>query len=263
MPSTLYARRPANPDGNVDYTGPAAAEDAYERAKQAKQDVLAAQTALVETSLQAQRDFERAKQAKQDALAAQAALAKTSLQVQTDIEATKKANKDAYERAKQAKQDALAAQAALAKTSLQAQTDMEATKKANKDAYERAKQAKQDALAAQTALVKPSMQAQTDMEATKKAKEDLELAREVLRRQEEDFEQQNQLTALTAMKAKQDVLAANIALQATKELGYQGALTSETSYVVSLQVPPKKRMKRKGAIDEDGEDFIGWVNNNN
>jgi hypothetical protein len=63
------------------------------------------------------------------------------------------------------------------------------------------------------------------MEATKKAKEDLELAREVLRRQEEDIEQQNQLTALTAMQAKQDVLAANIALQATKELGYQGALT--------------------------------------
>ncbi len=73
-PSTLYARRPADPDGNVDYTGPTAAEDAYERAKQAKQD----------------------------ALAAQAALAKTSLQVQTDMEAMKKANKDAYERAKQA-----------------------------------------------------------------------------------------------------------------------------------------------------------------
>ena len=46
--------------------------------------------------------YERAKQAKQDALAAQAALAKTSLQVQTDMEAMKKANKDAYERAKQA-----------------------------------------------------------------------------------------------------------------------------------------------------------------
>ena len=55
----MYARHPANPDGNVDYTGPAATEDAYERAKQAKQDALAAQTALVKTSLQeAQRDFE-------------------------------------------------------------------------------------------------------------------------------------------------------------------------------------------------------------
>ena len=54
----MYARRPADPDGNVDFTGPTAAEDAYERAKQAKQDALAAQTALVETFLQAQRDFE-------------------------------------------------------------------------------------------------------------------------------------------------------------------------------------------------------------
>ena len=63
MPSTLYARRPADPDGNVDYTGPTAAEDAYERAKQAEQEALAAQTALVETFLQAQSDCERAKQA--------------------------------------------------------------------------------------------------------------------------------------------------------------------------------------------------------
>ena len=83
------------------------------------------------------------------------------------------------------------------------------------------------------------MRAQTGMEATKKAKEDLELVGKVLRRQEEDIEQQNQLTTLTAMKAKQDVLAVNIALQAAKELGYQGALTSKTSYVASLQVPPK------------------------
>jgi hypothetical protein len=50
----LHARRPANPDGNIDYTfvgiieerkkmleGPKAAEDAYERAKQAEQDALA------------------------------------------------------------------------------------------------------------------------------------------------------------------------------------------------------------------------------
>jgi hypothetical protein len=65
------------------------------------------------------------------------------------------------------------------------------------------------------------------------------------------------------MKAKQDVLAANIVLQATKEMRYQGALTSETSYVASLQVHPNKRMQRKGTIDEDGEDFIGRVNNNN
>ena len=156
------------------------------------------------------------------------------MQAQTDMEVMKNANKDAYERAKQAEQDALATQTALTKTSMQAQTDMEATKKANKDAYERAKQAKQDALATQTALAKTSMQAQTDMEATKKAKEDLELAREVLRRQEDDIKQQNQLTALTAMKAEQDVLAANIALQAAKELGYQGELTLETSYVASL-----------------------------
>ena len=162
----MYARRPADPDGNVDYTGPTAAEDAYERAKQAEQDALAAQTALVKISLQAQRDFERAKQAEQGALAAQAALAKTSLQAQTDMEAAKKANNDAYERAKQAEQDALVAQAALAKTSLQAQTYTEANKKANEDAYERAKQAEQDALAARTALVETSMQAQEEAKAT-------------------------------------------------------------------------------------------------
>ncbi len=64
------------------------------------------------------------------------------------------------------------------------------------------------------------------------------------------------------MKAKEDLLAANIALQTAKELRFQLALTSE-AYVTSLQVPPKKRMKRKGAIDEDGEDFIGWVEDSN
>jgi len=41
--------------------------------------------------------YERAKQAEQDALAAQDALTKTSMQAQTDMDATKKANKDAYE----------------------------------------------------------------------------------------------------------------------------------------------------------------------
>ena len=50
-------------------------------------------------------------------------------------------------------------------------------------------------------------------------------------------------------------------LQATKELEYQGALTSETSYTTSLQVSPKKQVKRKGAIDENG-DYIGWSLNN-
>ena len=93
----MYARRPAGTDEMIDYTGPTAAEDAYERAKQAKQNALAAQTALVKTSSQAQRDFERAKQAEQDALAAQDALTNTSMQAQTDMGATKKANKDAYE----------------------------------------------------------------------------------------------------------------------------------------------------------------------
>ncbi len=68
---------------------------------------------------------------------------------------------------------------------------------------------------------------------------------------------------LTAVKVKQDVLAANIVLQAAKELVYQGALTSETSYVASLQVPPKKQVKRKGAIDEDGDNFIGWIDDSN
>ncbi len=68
----------------------------------------------------------------------------------------------------------------------------------------------------------------------------MELAREVLRKQEEDIKQQNWLTALTAVKVKQDVLAANIVLQAAKELVYQGALTLKTSYMTSLQVPPKK-----------------------
>jgi hypothetical protein len=63
------------------------------------------------------------------------------------------------------------------------------------------------------------------------------------------------LTALTAVKVKQDKLAANIVLQAAKELVYQGSLTSETSYVTSLQVPQKKQVKRKWAIDEDGDDF--------
>ncbi len=67
--------------------------------------------------------YERAKQAEQDALAAQDALTKTSMQAQTDMDATKKANKDAYEWAKQAEQNALAARAAQVKTSMQAQTD--------------------------------------------------------------------------------------------------------------------------------------------
>ena len=46
--------------------------------------------------------------------------------------------------------------------------------------------------------------------------------REVLMRQEGDIKQKNQLTMLTAVKAEQDVIAAIIALQAAKELGYQG-----------------------------------------
>ena len=74
----------------------------------------------------------------------------------------------------------------------------------------------------------------------------MELAREVLRKEEEDIDQQNRLTALTAVKVEQDVLAANIVLQAAIELVYQGALRSETSYVTSLQVPPKKRVKGRG-----------------
>ncbi len=231
----MHARRPANPDGNVDYTlvgiieerkqmleGPKAAEDAYERAKQAEQDALAAQTALAETSLQAQIDMEAIKKAREDLEIAAAA-------------------------AKKFEQDSLAA-------SLQAATEL----KAVEDAYERAKQAEQDALAAQTTLVKISLQAQIDMEAIKKANKKMQIAAEALMRKEEDIKQQKQATALAAMKAKEDLLAANIALQTAKELRFQLALTSE-AYVTSLQVPPKKQMKRKGAMDEDGEDFIGWV----
>jgi hypothetical protein len=128
-PSALHARRPADPDGNVDYTGPIAAEDDYERAKKAKQEVIAAQTALLETSLQAQIDVENAERAKQDAL-------ETSLQAQRDVESAKQAKQDAletslqaerdFERARQAEQDAHT-------TFLQAQADMETIKKANGD----------------------------------------------------------------------------------------------------------------------------------
>jgi hypothetical protein len=200
--------------------GPKAAEDAFERAKQTEQDALAAQTALAETSLQAQIDMEAIMKAREDLEIAAAA-------------------------AKKFEQDSLAA-------SLQAATEL----KAVEDAYERAKQAEQDALAAQTTLVKTSLQVQINMEAIKKANKKLQIAAEALMREEEDIKQQK------PMKAKEDLLAANIALQTAKELRFQLALTSE-AYVTSLQVPPKKRMKRKGEIHEDGEDFIGWVEDSN
>jgi len=126
----LHARRPADPDGNVDYTGPTAAEeDAYERAKQAKQEAIAAQTALLETSLQAQRDVEHAKRAKQDAL-------DTSLQARRDVESAEQAKQDALETSVQAKRDfdrARQAEQDARTTFLQAQADMETIKKANGD----------------------------------------------------------------------------------------------------------------------------------
>ena len=129
-PSTLHARYPANPDGNVDYTGPTAAEDDYERAKQAKQEqAIAAQTALLETSLQAQRDVKNAERAKQDAL-------ETSLQAQRDVESAEQAKQDELETSLQAKRDferARQAEQDAHTTFLQAQANMETIKKANGD----------------------------------------------------------------------------------------------------------------------------------
>ena len=83
----------------------------------------------------------------------------------------------------------------------------------------------------------------------------MKLAREALRKKEEYIQQQSQLTAQAAAMVEQEKLA----LQAAANEIAHGILTSELSYLTSVLDPPKKRVKRKGAIYEDGDEFIGNV----